>query len=47
VVDLIGQVPSSIILVDHALTRAFDKGAIGIISVVGEPNREIFEAVEG
>jgi nitrite reductase (NO-forming) len=44
VVDLIGQVPSNIILVDHALTRTFDKGAIGIVSVVGAENAEIFEA---
>ncbi len=42
VVDLIGQVPSNIILVDHALTRTFDKGALGVISVVGDPNPEIF-----
>lgn len=45
VVDLIGQVPSNIILVDHALTRAFDKGAIGIVTVVGSENPEIFEAM--
>ena len=29
VVELIGQVPSTIILVDHALARTFDKGALG------------------
>ena len=45
VVELIGQVPSAIILVDHALARAFDKGAIGQIIVEGEPNPEIFEAI--
>ncbi|MDH3755849.1 MAG: plastocyanin/azurin family copper-binding protein [Acidimicrobiia bacterium] len=44
VVDLVGYVPSNIILVDHALTRAFDKGAIGIVAVNGEANTEIFEA---
>ncbi len=43
IVDLLGQVPSNIILVDHALTRAFDKGAIGIVTVSGDPNPEIFE----
>ncbi|NNC92450.1 MAG: multicopper oxidase domain-containing protein [Acidimicrobiia bacterium] len=43
VVDLIGQVPSRIILVDHALTRAFYKGAIGFVDVSGSPNPEIFE----
>ncbi len=44
VVDLVGRVPSNIILVDHALTRAFDKGAIGIVSVIGDPDTELFEA---
>lgn len=43
VADLLGQVPSNILLVDHALTRTFDKGALGIVTVSGEPNREIFE----
>lgn len=43
VADLIGQVPSNIILVDHALTRAFDKGALGIVQVAGDPNPELFE----
>ena len=45
VVDLIGQVPSTIVLVDHALSRAFDKGAIGLIVVNGEAQPEIFEAI--
>ncbi len=45
VVELIGQVPSTIILVDHALARTFDKGAVGHVIVEGEPNPQIFEAV--
>jgi nitrite reductase (NO-forming) len=45
VVELIGQVPSTIILVDHALARTFDKGALGQIVVQGEENPEIFEAI--
>ncbi len=45
VVDLIGQAPSDIILVDHALTRTFDKGAVAIISVGGSEKPEIFEAM--
>ena len=45
VVELIGQVPSAIILVDHALARTFDKGALGQIMVEGEPNPEIFEPI--
>lgn len=46
VVELVGQVPSTLVLVDHALTRAVDKGAIGQIVVSGEANPEIFEADE-
>ena len=45
VAELVGQVPSTIILVDHALSRTFDKGAIGQIVVEGEANPEIFEEV--
>ncbi len=45
VVDLIGQVPQTVLLVDHALARAFDKGAIGQIVIEGDPNPEIFEAM--
>jgi nitrite reductase (NO-forming) len=47
VVELIGQVPSTIVLVDHALARAVDKGAIGQIVVSGDANVEIFEDVTG
>ena len=46
VVELVGRVPSTIVLVDHALARAFDKGAIGQIVVEGEPDPEIFEATQ-
>ena len=45
VTELIGQVPSTIILVDHALTRTFYKGCIGQIVISGEPNA-IFSAGE-
>ena len=46
VVELIGQVPSTLILVDHALARAFDRGAIGMIVVSGAANPEIFEEID-
>jgi nitrite reductase (NO-forming) len=45
IVELIGQVPATLVLVDHALTRAFDKGALGQVIVEGEPNPEIYEAI--
>jgi nitrite reductase (NO-forming) len=46
VVELVAYVPQTIVLVDHALARAFDKGAIGLIEVSGEEDPEIFEEVE-
>lgn len=47
VVDLIGQVPQTVLLVDHALARAFDKGAVGQIVISGDHNPEIFDAAPG
>ncbi len=45
VVELVGQVPSTIVLVDHALARTFDKGALGLIVISGDEQPEIFEEV--
>ena len=45
VVELAGYVPMTAVLVDHALARAFDKGAIGHIVISGDENAEIFEEV--
>jgi nitrite reductase (NO-forming) len=42
VVEIDGLVPSTIILVDHALVRTFYKGAIGLLVVNGELDPEIF-----
>lgn len=47
VVELVGHVPSTIILVDHALARAFDKGAVGQIVVTGGEQPEIYEVIGG
>ncbi len=44
VVELDALVPSTIILVDHALVRTFYKGAIGTIVVTGDQNPEVFGA---
>lgn len=43
VAELVARVPGNIILVDHALSRAFYKGALGIIAVHGEADAEVFE----
>ena len=44
VVELVAQVPQTILLVDHALTRTFYKGALATIVVEGSANPEIFQA---
>ncbi|MDA0766457.1 MAG: copper-containing nitrite reductase, partial [Verrucomicrobia bacterium] len=36
------EVPGTFIMVDHSLTRAFNKGAIGMLKVSGEENRIIY-----
>lgn len=36
------DVPGNLILVDHSLFRAFNKGAIGMMKVEGEPNHRIY-----
>jgi plastocyanin len=46
VVEIEGIVPSTVILVDHALVRTFYKGAIGLLNIVGEADPEVFSAVE-
>lgn len=44
IVELMAWVPMTVVLVDHALARAFDKGAIGQIVITGEANPQIFES---
>lgn len=44
VTELVGVVPSTIILVDHALVRTFYKGAIGLVVVGGDADEEVFAA---
>ncbi len=39
--------PGDLILVDHSLFRAFNKGALGMIHVTGNDNTKIFAAIKG
>lgn len=36
------KVPGNYILVDHSIFRAFNKGAVGILKVIGQENKEIY-----
>ncbi|WP_339715429.1 copper-containing nitrite reductase [Cyclobacterium amurskyense] len=42
IVEFVADVPSNLVLVDHSIFRAFNKGALGILSVSGEENKAIF-----
>jgi nitrite reductase (NO-forming) len=44
VTELVAYVPSTLILVDHALVRTFYKGAIGHLVIEGEEDPEVFSA---
>ncbi|EON75932.1 Copper-containing nitrite reductase [Lunatimonas lonarensis] len=49
ILEFKAEVPSNLVLVDHSIFRAFNKGALGILSVTGEENKKIFagEIMEG
>jgi nitrite reductase (NO-forming) len=46
VVEFKVNVPGTFILVDHSLTRAFNKGALGMLKVSGPDNRVIYSGKE-
>lgn len=46
-VDIYLDVPGNYVLVDHALTRTLDKGALGILTVEGPPNPDIYSGPSG
>ena len=37
------DVPGTFIMVDHSIFRAFDKGALGMIDVMGDANKVVFD----
>ena len=41
------DVPGTYLLVDHAIFRAFDKGALGMLNVTGEARPVVFDADSG
>jgi nitrite reductase (NO-forming) len=42
IVEFVPKVPGNLTLVDHSLTRAFNKGAVGLLAVSGAKQPEIF-----
>jgi len=41
------EVPGNYVLVDHAIFRAFNKGAVAILEVSGDPRPEIYSGKQG
>jgi nitrite reductase (NO-forming) len=46
IVDFKVDVPGTFILVDHSLSRAFNKGALGMLKVTGAENRLVYSGKE-
>lgn len=42
IVDFKVEVPGSLVMVDHSIFRAFNKGALGLIKIEGDENKDIF-----
>ncbi len=42
IVEMTALVPGDYLLVDHSLTRAIEKGALGVLTISGPPNPSIF-----
>ncbi len=45
IVEFRVDVPGTFILVDHSIFRAFNKGALGMLKVTGEENKDIYSGV--
>ena len=47
VVEFGVEKPGDLILVDHSIFRAFNKGALGMLHVAGEDNAKVFASLKG
>ena len=46
IVEFKVDVPGTFIIVDHSIFRAFNKGALGMLKVKGEENKELYSGVK-
>nr|WP_228531093.1 MULTISPECIES: copper-containing nitrite reductase [Myxococcaceae] len=47
IVEFATEVPGNYVLVDHALFRAFNKGALGIMSIEGPDAKDVYSGKQG
>lgn len=46
IVDFKVEVPGTFILVDHAIFRAFNKGALGMLKVTGDEDKKVYSGIK-
>lgn len=47
IVEFRAEKAGTLVVVDHAIFRAFNKGALGMIRVVGEDDKQVFNQIKG
>jgi nitrite reductase (NO-forming) len=47
IVEFRAEKPGNLVLVDHSIFRAFNKGALGMIKVTGEENLAVYRQIKG
>jgi nitrite reductase (NO-forming) len=47
IVEFRAEKAGDLVLVDHSIFRAFNKGALGILKITGEDSPEIYAQVKG
>lgn len=47
IVEFRAETAGNLVLVDHAIFRAFNKGALGVLEIAGKPNVAVFQQLKG
>jgi nitrite reductase (NO-forming) len=47
IVEFRAEKPGNLVLVDHSIFRAFNKGALGMLTITGDDNAAVFAQVKG
>ncbi|MCK6529667.1 copper-containing nitrite reductase [Myxococcota bacterium] len=46
IVEFVAEVPGTMILVDHSIFRAFNKGALGMLKIEGDDSKDLYSGKE-
>ena len=47
IVEFRAEKAGNLVLVDHSIFRAFNKGALGMMKITGEDNAAVFKQIKG